>query len=161
MLVGGGCVERELAIDTEPQAALVYLNGQEVGRTPMRQSFLWYGTYDVEIRREGYNTVKTDAPVIAPWWQWVPFDFVAEILPFHLKDTHKLHYALTPASDEAVDPDALAQRGEQMRHELQSGQKPPKTRPATKPSKKARKPVPAPAPALAPTTAPAAPTTTP
>ena len=25
-------------------------------RTPMRKTFVWYGTYDVEVRKEGYVT---------------------------------------------------------------------------------------------------------
>jgi hypothetical protein len=130
---GGGCVEREVQINSDPQGALVYLNDQEVGRTPLRQDFTWYGTYDVSVRKEGYQTLKTTAPVIAPWWQWVPFDFVADVLPFRLKDTHALSYTLKPIPETAEDPDRLVQRGEAMRDRLESGEKPvktPKTRPA-------------------------------
>ena len=129
----GGCVERELQVNSEPQGALVYLNDQEVGRTPLRQDFTWYGTYDVAVRKEGYQTLKTESPVIAPWWQWIPFDFVADILPFRLKDSHALHYTLKPTTETAVDPDRLVQRGQAMRDQLESGEKPlktPKTRPA-------------------------------
>jgi hypothetical protein len=133
-LTGGGCVERELQVNSDPQGALVYLNDQEVGRTPLRQDFTWYGTYDVAVRKEGYQTLKTASPVIAPWWQWVPFDFVADILPFRLKDSHALHYTLKPTPEAAVDPDRLVERGQAMRDRLESGEKPlktPHTRPAT------------------------------
>src|SRR3954453_8532751 len=132
-LTGGGCVERELQVNSDPQGALVYLNDQEVGRTPLRQDFTWYGTYDVAVRKEGYQTLKTTSPVIAPWWQWVPFDFVADILPFRLKDSHALHYTLKPTPEIAEDPDRLVQRGQAMRDQLESGEKPlktPKPRPA-------------------------------
>src|SRR4051812_21540277 len=123
----GGCVERELQVNSDPQGALVYLNDQEVGRTPLRQDFTWYGTYDVAVRKEGYQTLKTESPVIAPWWQWIPFDFVADILPFRLKDSHALHYTLKPTTETAVDPDRLVQRGQAMRDQLESGEKPLKT----------------------------------
>jgi PEGA domain-containing protein len=129
----GGCVERELQVNSDPQGALVYLNDQEVGRTPLRQDFTWYGTYDVAVRKDGYQTLKTESPVIAPWWQWIPFDFVADILPFRLKDSHALHYTLKPTPETAEDPDRLVQRGQAMRDQLESGEKPlktPKTRPA-------------------------------
>ena len=132
-LAGGGCVERELQVNSDPQGALVYLNEQEVGRTPLRQDFTWYGTYDVAVRKEGYETLKTTSPVIAPWWQWIPFDFVADVLPFRLKDSHALRYTLKPTTQTAVDPDRLVQRGQSMRDQLESGEKPlktPKTRPA-------------------------------
>jgi hypothetical protein len=141
----GGCVEREIQVNSNPQGALVYLNGQEVGRTPLRQDFTWYGTYDVAVRKEGYQTLKTASPVIAPWWQWVPFDFVAEVLPFRFKDTHALQYTLKPTPETTVDPDRLVQRGEEMRDRLESGEKPlktPKTRPATTRAAKPRPSVP-------------------
>jgi len=52
-LAAGGCVHRTLEVESNPPGALVYLNGEEVGRTPMRKEFLWYGTYDVQLRKEG------------------------------------------------------------------------------------------------------------
>ena len=76
-----GCVERRLTVHSEPEGALVYLNNQEVGRTPMTHGFIWYGTYDVRLRQAGYETLKTQQSIVAPWWQWVPFDFFADILP--------------------------------------------------------------------------------
>ena len=52
--LAGGCgVERTLQIESNPPGALVHLNGEEVGRTPMRKAFVWYGTYDVQLRKDG------------------------------------------------------------------------------------------------------------
>jgi len=42
--------------------------------------FTWYGRYDVEIRKDGYDTLKTPQMVKAPWWGWVPFDLFAELV---------------------------------------------------------------------------------
>src|SRR5437016_3013952 len=70
----GGCVERTLTVQTNPPGALVYLNDQEFGRTPVTRDFLWYGNYDVEVRKEGYRTIKTHQWLVAPAYQWVPFD---------------------------------------------------------------------------------------
>jgi hypothetical protein len=47
-----GCVERTITINSEPQGALVYLNDEEVGRTPVSVPFLYYGTYDVRLEHE-------------------------------------------------------------------------------------------------------------
>ena len=99
----------------------------------MRQDFTWYGTYDVAVRKEGYETLKTESPVIAPWWQWVPFDFVADVLPFRLKDSHALSYKLKPTPETAVDPDRLVQRGQAMRDQLESGEKPAENSPRPAP----------------------------
>src|SRR5215208_5815255 len=106
-----GCVERTLTIDSDPPGALVYLNDQEVGRTPLRREFAWYGWYDVAVRKEGYRTVKASSPVIAPPWMWVPLDLVMELLPFPVKDRHRLHYKLAQQTEEDVDPARIVRRG--------------------------------------------------
>lgn len=133
----GGCVERVLHVESDPPGALVYLNDQEIGRTPLKRDFTWYGTYDVAVRMEGYETLKTAAPVIAPVWQWVPFDLVAEILPLRLTDRHSLKYSLTPTTGEIVDPQKFVARGAEMRSKLTSG-KHAKAAPTTRPAAAAK-----------------------
>src|SRR5262245_4912187 len=89
-LLAGCGVKRTLTVNSNPPGALVYLNGTEIGRTPVTREFTWYGTYGVELRKDGYDTLKTHGDVIAPWWQWVPFDFFAELLPFRPHDKRHL-----------------------------------------------------------------------
>lgn len=130
---GAGCgVQRTMVIESDPPGALVYLNDEEVGRTPVRHDFTWYGNYDVSLRREGYQTMRTTQWVAAPWWQWPPIDFLAELTPGRPKDTHRFLYVLKPATQPA-DPDALLRRAEGLRGRLQTSEytKPPATRPAT------------------------------
>lgn len=82
VLVGAfGCVERRLLITSEPSGALVYLNDQEVGRTPLEVPFTWYGTYDVRLEREGYRTLQTQQTAEQPWWEKPGPDLFAEALP--------------------------------------------------------------------------------
>jgi hypothetical protein len=133
-----GCgVQRTLVVNSDPPGALVYLNREEVGRTPLKHDFTWYGEYDVQLRKEGYQSVKATEWVVAPWWQWPPFDFFAELTPGHPHDTHRLMYVMHPATRPA-DPEALVRRAEGMRAELQSGQfTRTATRPATKPTTRA------------------------
>lgn len=119
-LLGGGCVKREMVINSEPQGALVYLNDLEVGRTPVTRPFVFYGTYDVVLRKEGYETLKAEKLVLAPWWQWVPFDLVAEAFP--LTDRHKLEFKLSPATTRPADPQELLGRAEAMKAKLPSTQ---------------------------------------
>lgn len=131
----GGCVERTLRISSDPPNALVYMNDQEVGRTPLSRRFIWYGYYDVQVRKEGYQTLNTTTSVIAPWWQWIPFDFVAELLPLRLQDTHVISYRLQPLSQVQVDPQAMAKRGEELGTHLETGHPaPPKKKPSTRPT---------------------------
>jgi len=113
-------VERTLEVRSDPPGALVYLNDQEIGRTPLSKHFLWYGTYDVQVRKDGYATLKTKSPVIAPWWQWIPFDFVAELLPAKFRDSHTVSYCLKPLSQAQIDPQAITKRAEDLREDLES-----------------------------------------
>lgn len=132
-----GCVQRLLTVKSDPPGALVYLNGQEFGRTPVTREFTWYGVYDVQVRKEGYETLKTEGKVIAPWWQWVPLDLFTEVLP--LTDRHTLSYRLQPTEQTPQDPQAMLERAEAMRSRLRSSRytrQPPTTAPATAPAPK-------------------------
>ena len=70
----------------------------------MRVSFLWYGDYDILLRKAGYQTLKTHYRVEAPWYQWPPFDLVAETLvPVMIRDEHELPtFVLEPAQTPTV-----------------------------------------------------------
>jgi hypothetical protein len=117
----GGCsrVERNLMVTSDPPGALVYLNGQEAGRTPMNKTFIWYGTYDVQVRKDGFKTVNVKEKVWAPWWQIPPIDLLADLLPVPQYDSHKLSYTLTPLSNESENAAELLARGERLQTQLQ------------------------------------------
>jgi hypothetical protein len=86
-----GCVERRVKITTEPPGALVLVNDEEVGISPVSFSFVWYGDYDLMFRKPGYKTLKTHARVNAPWYQLPPFDLVAEtMVPVMITDSQEL-----------------------------------------------------------------------
>jgi hypothetical protein len=131
-----GCVEQTLSIDSNPPGALVYLNDQEVGRTPLVRDFKWYGDYDIQIRQEGYQTLQTHQMLAAPVWNWVPFDLVASLLPFNLKDHKTLSYTLKPVDPSKDQPGPLVDRAESMRGQLESSPftRVPTPRATTKPT---------------------------
>ncbi|MBN1344484.1 MAG: PEGA domain-containing protein [Phycisphaerae bacterium] len=109
-----GCVERTLTINTAPEGAMVYLNDEEIGRTPVSKQFTWYGDYDVVIRMEGYKTLKTHAKVLEPWYQFPPLDFVSECLvPMTLRDDHYVEYELDP--QELPNHEELVERAKQFK----------------------------------------------
>jgi PEGA domain-containing protein len=120
LAAAGGCVERNLQIQSDPPGALVDLNGEETGRTPMRKSFLWYGTYDVLLRKEGYVTQSAKTPVWAPWWQIPPIDLIAEIIPLPLRDNRLVTYRLKPVSEAQTDPEQVIERAGELRARLKS-----------------------------------------
>ena len=115
LLLGGGCVQRIMTVKSDPPGALVFMNGQEVGRTPLSQEFLWYGNYDVVLRLDGYETLKTNAAVPAPPWQYIPIDLITDMMP--LTDEHVLNYTLTPTPP--ADPAELLSNAQQTRGMLE------------------------------------------
>ncbi|RMF83201.1 MAG: PEGA domain-containing protein [Planctomycetota bacterium] len=108
LIVAGGCVERTMRISTDPQGARVIVNDEEVGISPVKVSFLWYGDYEIIVRKRGYETVKTHAQVDPPWYQIPPIDFVAETLVIgtihddHVLPTIRMKPSATPPPEEVV-----------------------------------------------------------
>lgn len=103
-VLAAGCVERTARIETDPPGALVTVNDEEVGVSPVKFSFLWYGDYDIILRKPGYETLKTHHQINAPWYQYPPFDIFAEcVVPAMIRDEHVLPtFVLEPAEEPAV-----------------------------------------------------------
>ena len=109
-----GCVRRTITITTEPPHALVFLNDQEVGRSTVTTDFLWYGDYDVIIRKQGYESLRTHVQVTEPWYQVPPVDFLAEVFwPGHIRDERTFTYTLEPRV--VADREEVLQRADDLR----------------------------------------------
>jgi len=112
-----GCVERKLTIKTEPEQALVVLNDEEIGISPVTVSFNWYGDYRVEISKAGYETLKTHRELKAPLHDKFPFDFVAQILnPKRVVDEYEWSFELKPLQLPAREE--LIHASEQLKSQL-------------------------------------------
>lgn len=116
---GGGCVEQTLTIETNPPGALVYLNDLEVGRTPVTRDYQDDGDYDVAIRLEGYETIKTHRWIVPPAWNAPPFDLFAQLSPFTYRVHKTLKFQMQPSTQE-VKPEVLVDKGLVARSQLQS-----------------------------------------
>jgi hypothetical protein len=109
-----GCVERKLTINTEPQGALVMLNDEEIGTSPVTVSFEWYGDYWVRISKEGYETLNTHRPLKGPWYDSFPFDFFAQIIsPDRTVDSYEWMFELEPKKQ--ISPEELIQKAEKLK----------------------------------------------
>ncbi len=47
-----GCVTRTISVTSQPVGALVYLNDEEVGRTPLTVTHRFHGVYDVRLEAD-------------------------------------------------------------------------------------------------------------
>ena len=116
-----GCVERTVKISTDPPGARVFVNDEEMGLSPVKFSFLWYGDYDIILRKEGFETLKTHYQLDPPWYQYPPVDLVAEcLIPTTIKDERVIPtFALEPKQVPPVDE--IVERALQARDLTMSG----------------------------------------
>jgi len=114
-LFAAGCVERTLSIQTQPEGARVWLNDDEVGRTPVKVNFTWYGDYDIILRKEGYQTVKTHYVARTPWYQTPGLDLVSEcFIPYTVYDEHAVG-PIDLQPQQPPDKEVLLNAAEEMR----------------------------------------------
>lgn len=89
-----GCVERKLTITTAPSDAVVWLNDEEVGTTPVTVNFNWYGDYRVRVEKAGYEILNTHRKLERPAHDKFPLDFFAELSPRHIVDEYSWEFEL-------------------------------------------------------------------
>ena len=116
-----GCVERQFIIKTNPAGAIVYDNNVPfTGATPADKQFEFYGIHNFTVVKDGFQTLQVCQPVPRPWYQYFPFDFVAEnVVPWTIRDVRVFEYNLVPGM--ILPPDRLLdqatpvrQRGQQL-----------------------------------------------
>ena len=113
-----GCVERQLTIKTNPAEAVVVLNDEEIGLSPVTVNFHWYGDYCVRIQKEGYETLNTHRELKGPWYDAFPFDFFAQIInPNRIVDTYEWTFDLAPKQQ--ISREELIQNAQKMQNQLQ------------------------------------------
>jgi hypothetical protein len=116
IFASSGCLEKQLTIKTEPSAALVELNDEEIGVSPVTVGFNWYGDYNVRISKDGYETLKTHRLLKAPWYDKFPFDFFAQILPTKRVDKYEWQFTLEPKKE--VDKEQLIKEALKLKEQL-------------------------------------------
>lgn len=114
-----GCLERTVTITSEPPGAVVWMNDTEVGRTPLKTGFTYFGEYDVRVRKEGYEPISTHRTAKAPIAEAAPVDLFTTAWPGRVKTDITWHFDLTPF--QPAGEQELIERA----RELQAQVKPP------------------------------------
>jgi hypothetical protein len=115
-----GCVSRRMMVYSDPPGALVLLEGKEVGYTPVAVDFLYYGTREITLIKDGYETKTVLQRVPPPWYQWPVIEFFADNFAFHnIADRQSFHYSLEPRR--VLSNEEVLSRGEMLRSEAQIG----------------------------------------
>ena len=99
LLAATGCqsVHRRLTVQSDPPGALVLVDGKRIGFTPASVSFDYYGTREVTLVKDGFETEKFLTPVKPPAYQVPPADFVSDnFLPGQVEDRRVIRKRLRP-----------------------------------------------------------------
>lgn len=114
-----GCVERRYTVRSNPPGALVVVNGEEIGRTPVSRSFTYYGDRDISLMMDGFQTQRVIQPVKAPWYDNLLTEFFSEnLVPFTIRDDRDFTYQMTPATMPTAND--LLNRGQSLRAQAQA-----------------------------------------
>lgn len=128
----GGCVERELRITSDPSGASVVLNHREVGVTPCTVEFTHYGTFDVELRLDGYTTWIGERTADTPAWDMPGPDVLAQVAPIPFRSIIDWHFTLEPLTGQ--ESEGLTDRAKGMRATVRGvAEAPPRSGSATTP----------------------------
>jgi hypothetical protein len=117
-LADGGCVRRRLTVRSNPPGALVYIDDQEIGTTPVSTPFTYYGTRKFRLVKDGYETITAHQRFPAPWYQIPPLDFFSEnALPREVRDDRVVDFHLEP--QRVVPAQELLTRADELRANVQ------------------------------------------
>lgn len=112
--LSAGCVTRRFTVTSEPQGAMVYVNGQQIGATPADTEFVYYGKYRITLIKPGYETLEVEQNIPPPVYEYFGLDAISEILvPVNLIDHRYFNYKLVPL--QPVRPDDVLRRAEDLR----------------------------------------------
>lgn len=116
-----GCVHRRMTVISDPPDALVRVDGQDIGYTPASVDFTYYGTREVQLLKDGYETQTQLVSIPAPWYQVFPLDFFSDnFLGRHITDQREFFFKMQPKrADQTSD---VIQRGRALRSEAMHGQ---------------------------------------
>ncbi len=115
-----GCLSRRMTIRSNPPGALVLVDGKEVGYTPTAIDFTYYGTREITLVKDGFETLTTLQKVRTPWYERFPLDFVSEnFVPAQITDRHEFFFEMQPSV--VVPTQDLLERANGLRTESQLG----------------------------------------
>lgn len=119
--VGCNSVQRRMTIRSNPSGARVIIDGEyEIGTTPCSTPFLYYGTREIKLIKDGYETLVVKQPVTPPWYEIPPIDFFSEnFYPGELRDSQVFTYNLQPTIQ--VPTDVLLDRADSLRDGVKAG----------------------------------------
>jgi hypothetical protein len=120
IVLNNGCVKRRLLIRSQPEGALVTIDNQTIGHTPVSTPYTYSGTRDVKVELDGYETIKVQENVRDPLYLRFPLGFFVEnFYPFELDVERELDFQMSPLPE--VRQNDLLDRASQLRSDVNRG----------------------------------------
>jgi len=115
-----GCMHRRMTIHSNPAGARVLVDGRDIGLTPVSMDYTYYGTRQITLIKDGYETRTIMQPMQKPWYQYFPLEFISDnFLPFKVTNRHFFEYDLQRTPH--VPQGELLDRANSLRSETQLG----------------------------------------
>lgn len=115
-----GCVRRRMTVRTEPPGALVTIDNQVIGTSPVATPFTYYGTREIRLERDGFRTEVIRERIDPPWYQLPVVDFFTETLyPGELRDERIVDVQMVPQQMPPIDQ--VRMQANQLRQQARSG----------------------------------------
>jgi len=115
-----GCVRRRMTVRTSPPGATISVDNQVIGTSPAATSFLYYGTREIRVEKDGYRTETIRRRLNPPWYEYPGLDFISETLwPGELRDERIIDVQMIPKTLTPT-PEVL-DRADALRTQSQAG----------------------------------------
>ena len=118
----GGCLRRRLTIRSDPPGAVVYVDRrpEPIGVTPVSTSFTYYGTRQIQLVKDGYETLTIRQNFAPPWYEIPPIDFFVEnFWPREVRDERIVSFHLEPRK--RIPAEEILQRAGQLKENTYQG----------------------------------------
>ena len=115
-----GCVRRRMTVRTSPPGATVSVDNQVIGTSPAATSFVYYGTREFRIEKDGFQTETIQRRFNPPWYEWPVLDFISETLwPGEIRDERIIDVQLV---EQVLEPtEEVVQRADSLRTQSRTG----------------------------------------
>lgn len=115
-----GCVHRRFTVNSDPPGALVRVDGRDIGYTPTSLDFTWYGTREIQLLKDGFDTQTQMVEINPPWYQRFPLDFFSDnFLGTHISDRRQFFFRMQPRTSDMSSN--VVNRGRSLRSEALHG----------------------------------------
>jgi hypothetical protein len=120
LMTSSGCVQRRLQIRSQPEGALVSIDRQPIGATPVSVPFTYYGTREIQLEKDGYKSIRVEENIRPPWYERFPISFFSNhFAGRELRDERLFDFELTPK--QPVNENQLFERANDLRQDIQRG----------------------------------------